>query len=251
MSRGAGIPSEQGTASQRRASAVATGRRSGRGLQIAAVESDHWVTSFSQGARAPNGFAAAQRFSKPLTTSGLKATNPGSSVSAAIPAARLIDLNRWARDRAVGAKTRSNSKRLNCWRSNVSLSKHPWRSNVKKSNVIRTTRVGFRSTSWTTGSTVRTRFPANWGYRFRAGLRRISSNFAMLNRQTRLLRSTPQLPGEYLLRKRNGRPYTEDGFSAIWQRLMVKYAEAGGVRFSFHDLRSVSADGAATPEEGA
>lgn len=59
----------------------------------------------------------------------------------------------------------------------------------------------------------------------------------------------PQLPGEYLLRKRNGRPYTEDGFSAIWQRLMVKYAEAGGVRFSFHDLRSVSADGAATPEE--
>jgi hypothetical protein len=47
----------------------------------------------------------------------------------------------------------------------------------------------------------------------------------------------PQLPGEYLLRKRNGRPYTEDGFSAIWQRLMVKYAEAGGVRFSFHDLR--------------
>jgi hypothetical protein len=30
---------------------------------------------------------------------------------------------------------------------------------------------------------------------------------------------------------------------------MVKYAEAGGVRFSFHDLRSVSADGAATPEE--
>ncbi len=32
-------------------------------------------------------------------------------------------------------------------------------------------------------------------------------------------------------------------------RLMVKYAEAGGVRFSFHDLRSVRADGAATPEE--
>jgi len=60
---------------------------------------------------------------------------------------------------------------------------------------------------------------------------------------------SPQIPAEYLLRKRNGRPYTEDGFSAIWQRLMVKYANAGGVRFSFHDLRSVSADGAATPEE--
>ncbi len=43
---------------------------------------------------------------------------------------------------------------------------------------------------------------------------------------------SPQIPAEYLLRKHNGRPYTEDGFSAIWQRLMVKYAEAGGVRFS-------------------
>ncbi len=29
----------------------------------------------------------------------------------------------------------------------------------------------------------------------------------------------------------------------------MKYAEAGGMRFSFRDLRSVSADGAATPEE--
>jgi integrase len=60
---------------------------------------------------------------------------------------------------------------------------------------------------------------------------------------------SPQIPAEYLLRKRNGRPYTEDGFSAIWQRLMVRHAKAGGVRFSFHDVRSVSADGAATPEE--
>ena len=60
---------------------------------------------------------------------------------------------------------------------------------------------------------------------------------------------SPQLPGEYVIRKRNGRPYTEDGFSAIWQRLMVKFAKSGGVRFSFHDLRSVSADGAATAEE--
>jgi integrase len=59
----------------------------------------------------------------------------------------------------------------------------------------------------------------------------------------------PQIPGEYLIRKRNGRPYSEDGFSAIWQRLMAKHVKAGGVRFSFHDLRSVSADGAATPEE--
>ena len=60
---------------------------------------------------------------------------------------------------------------------------------------------------------------------------------------------SPQIPGEYLIRKRNGRPYSEDGFSAIWQRLMKKYAATGAVRFSFHDLRSVSADGAATAEE--
>lgn len=59
----------------------------------------------------------------------------------------------------------------------------------------------------------------------------------------------PDIPREYVLRKGNGRPYNEDGFSAIWQRLQKKYAAAGGRRFTFHDLRSVSADGAATPEE--
>jgi integrase len=59
----------------------------------------------------------------------------------------------------------------------------------------------------------------------------------------------PQVPGEYLIRKRNGRPYTGCGFSAIWQRAMAKHVQAGGQRFSFHDLRSVSADGAATAEE--
>lgn len=59
----------------------------------------------------------------------------------------------------------------------------------------------------------------------------------------------PDIPNEYLIRKRNGRPYTQDGFSTIWQRLQKKYAAAGGQRFTFHDLRSVSADGAKTPEE--
>jgi integrase len=59
----------------------------------------------------------------------------------------------------------------------------------------------------------------------------------------------PQVPGEYLIRKRNGRPYSPRGFAAIWQRLMAKHVKAGGVRFTFHDLRSVSADGAASPEE--
>lgn len=69
---------------------------------------------------------------------------------------------------------------------------------------------------------------------------------AIVDRAKRL---SPQIPAEYLVRKPSGQPYTPDGFSAIWQRLMAKHVKAGGARFSFHDLRSVSADGAATPEE--
>jgi integrase len=62
-------------------------------------------------------------------------------------------------------------------------------------------------------------------------------------------RLTPQIPAEYLIRTQHGKPYTARGFSAIWQRLMTKHVKAGGQRFSFHDLRSVSADGAQTVEE--
>jgi integrase len=65
----------------------------------------------------------------------------------------------------------------------------------------------------------------------------------------RLKAFKPDIPNQYLIRQRNGKPYTQDGFSAIWQRLMVKYAKTGATRFTFHDLRSVSADGAATAEE--
>jgi hypothetical protein len=50
----------------------------------------------------------------------------------------------------------------------------------------------------------------------------------------------PQIPREYIIRKRNGKPYTADGFSANWQRLMKKHVAVGGERFTFHDLRSVS-----------
>jgi integrase len=60
---------------------------------------------------------------------------------------------------------------------------------------------------------------------------------------------TPQIPAEYLIRTQHGKPYTARGFSAIWQRLMTKHVKAGGTRFSFHDLRAVSADGATTVEE--
>jgi len=56
----------------------------------------------------------------------------------------------------------------------------------------------------------------------------------------------PQIPGDYLLRKRNGRPYTARGFSTIWQRLMSKATKPGKdgappvltERLTFHDLRA-------------
>jgi integrase len=65
----------------------------------------------------------------------------------------------------------------------------------------------------------------------------------------RAKRLAPQIPAEYLIRTQHGKPYTARGYSAIWQRLMTKHVNAGGTRFSFHDLRAVSADGAATVEE--
>jgi integrase len=68
---------------------------------------------------------------------------------------------------------------------------------------------------------------------------------------------SPQIPADYLIRKPNGKRYTARGFSAIWQRLMAKALKCGKngeppaltERFTFHDLRSVSADGAQTAEE--
>lgn len=65
----------------------------------------------------------------------------------------------------------------------------------------------------------------------------------------RLKTFKPDIPNEYLIRKRNGKPYAVDGFSSNWQRLMRKHLKAGGAHFTFHDLRSVSADGADTDEE--
>jgi integrase len=60
---------------------------------------------------------------------------------------------------------------------------------------------------------------------------------------------SPQIPCEYILRTRLGRRYSPRGFSAMWQRLMKKHTDAGGMHFTFHDLRSVSATSAATLEE--
>lgn len=59
----------------------------------------------------------------------------------------------------------------------------------------------------------------------------------------------PDIPNDYLIRRSSGKPYTKSGFSSNWQRLMLKHVKAGGEHFTFHDLRSVSADGADTVEE--
>lgn len=60
---------------------------------------------------------------------------------------------------------------------------------------------------------------------------------------------SPQIPREYVIRRRDGRAYSGQGIAANWQRLMRKASAKGIAPFTFHDLRSVSADGAATPEE--
>jgi integrase len=60
---------------------------------------------------------------------------------------------------------------------------------------------------------------------------------------------TPDIPREYIIRKASGKPYTASGFSTNWQRLMAKHVKAGGERFTFHDLRSVSANKAEDVEE--
>jgi hypothetical protein len=59
----------------------------------------------------------------------------------------------------------------------------------------------------------------------------------------------PDIPREYIVRRSNGKPYTRHGFSSNWQRLMKRHMKAGGEHFTFHDLRSVSADGADTDAE--
>ena len=60
---------------------------------------------------------------------------------------------------------------------------------------------------------------------------------AILERCRRLL---PDLPREYVLRTRTGRPYTSEGFRACWQRAMRKAKKLGLVkeRWTFHDLRA-------------
>jgi integrase len=61
----------------------------------------------------------------------------------------------------------------------------------------------------------------------------------VLLRARRLL---PHLPREYVLRTRTGKPYTSEGFRAVWQRTMRKAMRLKLLteRFTVHDLRAKS-----------
>lgn len=52
--------------------------------------------------------------------------------------------------------------------------------------------------------------------------------------------------GDHVIRKRNGTPYTSEGFRAIWQRYMRRWVAADNERFTFHDLRAKSASDSET-----
>ena len=48
----------------------------------------------------------------------------------------------------------------------------------------------------------------------------------------------PDVPRTYVLRQRNGKAYSSDGFRAVWQRYMRRYVKAGGLRFPFDAIRA-------------
>jgi integrase len=60
---------------------------------------------------------------------------------------------------------------------------------------------------------------------------------------------SPDIPRVFVLRTRDGGPYSAYGFSAIWQRTMERYVAAGGTRFTFHDIRAKAASDKGSVEE--
>ena len=46
--------------------------------------------------------------------------------------------------------------------------------------------------------------------------------------------------GLYLFCTRQGQPYSDTGIKAMWNRVQIKWAESGGQRFTFHDIRAKS-----------
>lgn len=56
----------------------------------------------------------------------------------------------------------------------------------------------------------------------------------------RARRLPPLIPRLHLIRRRDGHPYTSEGFKALWQRWMGRALKRGVIkeRFTFHDLRA-------------
>lgn len=63
-----------------------------------------------------------------------------------------------------------------------------------------------------------------------------------------------QLPGgggqgsAHILPTRFGRPYSSEGFRAMWQRAMRRWMRKGNENFHFHDIRALAATKCETPE---
>lgn len=66
-------------------------------------------------------------------------------------------------------------------------------------------------------------------YEWTPGLRKAVEAAKALQRPVR---------GLYLFCNRYGQPYTDSGFKAMWNRVQVKWAQQGGARFTFHDIRA-------------
>lgn len=66
-------------------------------------------------------------------------------------------------------------------------------------------------------------------YQWSAGLYEVINRAKALNQS---LRAT------HLFCTRQGNPYSDAGFKAMWNRVQVKWAELGGARFTFHDIRA-------------
>lgn len=59
----------------------------------------------------------------------------------------------------------------------------------------------------------------------------------------------PQLPGQWLVRTREGERYTPSGFASLWQALMRRVKAAGGEPFQFKDIRAKTASDSASLTE--
>jgi integrase len=59
----------------------------------------------------------------------------------------------------------------------------------------------------------------------------------------RAMAMKPDIPRDYLLRSRTGRPYSKNGFKSIWRKLIQRAVAKGVIAqsFKFHDLRGKAA----------